>query len=219
MKKNLLLILISTSVLSVLFFSCKKDKIEGGGAVITEQRNLENFYNVSVFGSTNVFITYGSTFEVKVKAYENLIHSLETKIQNGTLLIAFKTNIRNDNSEVYITMPVLNSVATSGSGNIDTKGNFLGMDYFSATTTGSGLITIEKGSAKNYKIMIDGSGDVKSFGLQSEQATITASGSGDAELTVSKSLKATLTGSGNVYYKGNAVVDANTKGSGKVIKQ
>lgn len=216
MKKYSLLLLLATTV---LIFSCKKDKVEGGGTVITEPRNVENFYNVSVSGSTDVFITYGTAFDVKVKAYQNIISTLETKVQNGALLIGFKNNVRNDNSEVYITMPALLSVTTNGSGNIETKGNFLGMDYFSASTTGTGMISIEKGSAKNYKVSINGSGDVKSFNFLTEQATVTASGSGDVELTVTKNLKATLKGSGNVYYKGSPVVDASTSGSGKVIKK
>lgn len=216
MKKSLLLLLITVPV---LFFSCKKQKVEGGGTVITEPRNVENFYNVIVSGSTNVFITYGDAFVVKVKAYENIISTLETKVQNGTLQIGYKKNINNDNSEVYITMPALISVTTNGSGNIQTKGNFLGMDYFSATTNSAGMISLEKGSAKNYKISITGSGDVKSFGFLSDQATVSTSGSGDAELTVVKNLKATLKGSGNVYYKGSAVVDATTSSSGKVIKK
>ncbi len=216
MKKHLLLILMA---LTIFLNSCKKEKVDGGGVIITEPRNVENFYNVSVNGSTNVFITYGGAFDVKVKAYENIIPLLETKVQNGTLLIGLKANVRNDNSEVYITMPALSSVTTNGSGNIDTKGSFLGMDYFTATTAGSGVISIEKGSAKNYKISIAGSGDVKSFGFVTDQATVAISGSGNAELSVAKNLKSTLNSSGNVYYKGSPVVETTTSGSGKVIKK
>lgn len=218
MKKYFLLLFVSLTVLS---FSCRKERVSGKGNVITETRMAENFYNVTVNGSTQIFITQGPAFEVKVKAYENIVSSLETKVQNGTLLIGFKDNknVNNDNSEVYIIMPALNSVSTNGSGNISTKGSFLGMDYFTASLAGSGQISIEKGSAKNYKISISGSGDVKSFGFETEQATINISGSGDAELTVSKTLNTTLNGSGNVYYRGNAVVNANTTGSGKVFKE
>ena len=216
MKKALLLLLIT---IPVILFSCKKEILEGSGTVITEPRNVENFYHVIVSGSANVFITFGETFDVKVKAYENILPKVETKVQNGTLFIGLKQNVGNDNSEVYITMPALISVTTNGSGNINAKGNFLGMDYFSATTTGTGMISIEKGSAKNYKITISGSGDVKSFGFTTEQATVSTAGSGDAELTVTKNLKATLKGSGNIYYKGNAVVDATTSSTGKVIKK
>ena len=205
--------------MSMFFISCKKDKVVGEGAIITEPRDVQNFYNVSVSGSTNVFITYGDAFDVKVKAYENIISILETKVLNGTLLVGFTKNVNNDNSEVYITMPALSSVTTNGSGNIDTKGSFLGMDYFTATTAGSGAISIEKGSAKNYKISIAGSGDVKSFGFVTDQATVSILGSGDAEVFVAQKLNATLKGSGNVYYKGSPVVDVNTSGSGQVIKK
>lgn len=217
MKKALFLGLI----FSVVLVSCKKDKIKGEGEIITEERNVNNFYSVEASGSSEVYITQGSVFEVKVKGYENIVPYLETKVENGILYIRFKSNsnIGNDNSEVYITMPALQAITTNGSGNIIAKGNFLGMEYFNATTRGSGNISVEKGKSMNYKIVIAGSGDVKSFGLETQQAIVDISGSGDAELTVSKILNANLKGSGNVYYKGGARVEKKISGSGDVVKK
>ena len=205
-----------------LFAACKKDRIEGTGSIITEIRNVVDFYNVSASGSTDVFITQGNEFEVKVKGYENIVPQLETKVQNGTLLIAFapNTNISNDNSEVYITMPNLNSVALAGSGDLKTTGAFSGSGNFKASTSGSGNIDIESGTANNYQIDISGSGGVKSFGMVSQQAVVNISGSGEAELTVEKNLNATINGSGSIYYKGNpATVTTKITGSGQVIKR
>lgn len=202
--------------------SCKKDRVSGSGEIATETRNVANFYNVSVSGSTNVIITRGDNFEVKVKAYENIIPYLETKVQDGTLLIAFKenSNISNDNSEVFITMPSLNSVATSGSGNISSTGEFLGSGNFKASTSGSGDISIGGGTAGNFQINISGSGDVKSFGFTAQQTVVNIEGSGNAEVTVLQNLNADIKGSGNVYYKGNPpTVNSKISGSGQVIKQ
>jgi hypothetical protein len=204
------------------FVSCKKDRVSGSGEIITETRNVANFYNVSVSGSSNIFITRGDNFEVKVKGYENIIPYLETKIQDGTLLIAFRanSNISNDNSEVFITMPSLNSVVTSGSGNISTTGEFLGSGNFKASTSGSGSISIESGSADNFQVNIYGSGSVKSFGFTAQQTVVNIEGSGNAEITVLQNLNATIKASGNVYYKGNpATVNSKITGSGQVIKQ
>lgn len=217
MKRFLILFLISAGALT----ACKKDRVKGEGAIITEERNVANFYNVESSGSTDVFITQGANFQVTVKGYENIVPYLETKVSNGTLLIGFKpnSNISNDNTEVYITMPALNSITTSGSGNTSAKGNFINADYFSVNLRGSGVVAVESLKAMNYKITIAGSGDVKSFGVDTQQAIVDISGSGDAELTVSKKLTATIKGSGNVYYKGGATVDAKISGSGEVIKK
>ena len=217
MKRMVMMLMISLALVS-----CKKEKINGSGEVITETRTVNEYYNVSVNGSTDVFITKGNNFEVKVKAYENIIPHLETKVQNGTLLIGFKanSNVGNDNSEVYITMPNLNSVAVSGSSNVKSTGTFSGSGNFKATISGSGNIDLQAGAATNYKISISGSGSVRSFGFICEQAEVDIAGSGNAELTVTKNLNATIDGSGTVYYRGNPA-DVYTKitGSGGVVKQ
>lgn len=219
MKKYFVFGLLSVCLLAA---SCKKDSIKGSGSIITEPRAVVDFYNISVSGSTNVFITQGTNFDVKVKAYENIVPYLETKVQNGTLFIGFKanSNVSNDNSEVHITMPSLNSVSVSGSGNITSTGSFLGSGNFKATISGSGNIVLEGGTANNYQINISGSGSVKSFGMVSKQAVVSLTGSGNAELTVLQDLNATINGSGNVYYKGSpATVTSKITGSGQIIKQ
>lgn len=216
--KRYLFILLALVTLS----SCKKEKITGNGSIVTEQRNVADFYNVSVSGSSKVYITQGNNFEVKIKAYENILPHLETKVLNGTLLIGAKNNanISNDNSEVYIIMPSLNSVSVSGSASINSTGNFIGSGNFKASISGSGDITLGGGTANNFQINISGSGHVKSFGFVTQQATVNIEGSGNAEITVLQNLNATINGSGNVYYKGNPpTVDSKISGGGQVIKQ
>ena len=126
MKKFILFIAIAGLI------SCSKDKISGNGPVTTETRTVPGFTNVSVSGSSNVFITAGAVSEVKIKAYSNLLPYLETKVENGTLLIAYKSNsnVTNDNSEVYITLPELSGLSTRGSGNISGVGSFPLTDNF-----------------------------------------------------------------------------------------
>jgi hypothetical protein len=117
-------------------------------------------------------------------------------------------------------MPSLNSLATSGSGNITSTGAFLGSGNFKASTSSSGNISIEGGSAENFQVNISGSGSVKSFGFPAQQTVVNISGSGNAEITVLQNLNADIKGSGNVYYKGNpATVNSKITGSGQLIKQ
>lgn len=213
--------LFAQSVLfSVLFISCKKEKITGSGEIISEPRTVANFYSVSAYGSSEVDITYGTNFAVTVSGYENIVPNLKTYVEDGTMIIKYgdNVNISNDNSEVHITMPSLVSVSGHGNNDIKVSGNFIGMENLTASSWGSGSISIENGSANNLALNISGSGDIKSFGLSAQNATVKINGSGDAEISVSKKLKATISGSGNIYYKGDPIIDASVSGSGKVIK-
>lgn len=211
----------------ILFFavaaliSCSKDKISGSGPVTTETRSVSGFTNVSVSGSSNVFITQGAVYDVKIKAYSNLLPYLETKVENNTLLIAYKSNsnVTNDNSEVYITLPELSGLSTNGSGNINSAGSFPLTDNFIASISGSGNISLENGLANNYTIHISGSGSIKSFGLLAQKADVSIEGSGDAEVNVAQHLKVSIKGSGNVMYQGSPEIDSSISGSGKLIKQ
>src|SRR5262249_28212776 len=121
--------------------SCDKERITGSGSVKTEQRSIAGFTKVSTSGTTNVFITQGNDFAVTVKAYENLIPYLETAVKNGTLEIHYRdnTNVTNDNSEVYVTLPVLNGTFISGSANVEADGTFNGTSL-DASISGSGNI-------------------------------------------------------------------------------
>ncbi|MBX3257298.1 MAG: DUF2807 domain-containing protein [Chitinophagaceae bacterium] len=205
-----------------LLGSCEKDTIIGGGTVKTEDREVSDFTKVAVEGSTNIHITKGSRFDVSVKAYKNLLPYLKTRVENNTLIVKYEnsTSVGNDNSQVFITMPVLNGVSATGSGDIDVKGIFEHTPGFDAHISGSSDISIENARAENLVVSISGSGDFKSFGLSIEDANISISGSGDVEITVNKKLKTKISGSGNIFYKGNpATVDNNISGSGKVVKK
>lgn len=208
--------------MALVFTSCEKDNITGRGSVKTETRELNAFTKVSVEGSTGIHITKGNDFEVSVKAYNNLLPYLITRVENGTLVVKYENtaNVRGDNSEVFITMPVLNGLSTKGSGNIDVKGTFEHTPVFSAGISGSADISIENALAEKFQLSISGSGDFKSFGLSVTEADVSISGSGDVELTVNEKLKAKISGSGNIYYKGNpTAIEDNISGSGKLIKK
>lgn len=215
-------LMVLSAALIVLAASCTKDGIIGSGTVKTEERNLNAFTKISVEGSTNIHVTEGDNFKVSVKAYANLLPYLKTRVENGVLRVKFENhkNVSNDNSEVFITLPVLNGLSASGSADVDVKGIFESTQQFDANISGSSDISIENSVVEKLNISITGSGDFKSFGLQAKEADITISGSGDVELTVSEKLKAKIRGSGNVYYKGTpAAIDDDISGSGDVIKK
>lgn len=218
MSKLLSGILVCTML---IFSGCTGERVTGSGTISTVERTLSNFTKVSASGSTHVTIIQGTTFKAQLKGYTNLLPYYETKVVNGTLLLGYKNHldVRNDNTEVTVTLPVLNGVATSGSGNIVSTGDFNNNDNFEASTSGSGDITLEDGASRHFSSRISGSGNIKAFGFTSEQATINIGGSGNTSVTATDKLEVKISGSGNVYYKGSPAVSATVQGSGAVIKQ
>lgn len=208
------------SLAAILTFpSCTKERIRGNGPITTETRNVSGFTSVSVAGSTNVYITQGAVFKVEVKGYSNLLPYFETKVVNNTLQLGFKqnVNVKNDNTDVYITMPALNGLQLAGSGNISTSGAFNGNTDFNVRIDGSGNIHFGTGSTQNFYSVIAGSGSIYAIGMISDKADVNTSGSGNTEITALSELKVTIAGSGNVYYGGTPLISTQISGSGAVL--
>lgn len=198
---------------------CEKDRITGEGSIVTEERTVSNFTGVHARGSANVFITHGAAFKVEVKEYGNLLPYFETKLNGSNLEVGFKgdVNVKNSRAEVLITMPVIQSLQTNGSGNISTTGAFPLTNVLDAQIAGSGNISIESCNASRFNALIRGSGNINAFGIIAAEAFTQTEGSGNIEITAADKLNVKISGSGNVYYKGSPVVTVNINGSGQVI--
>lgn len=216
MKRGSSIVIISV-ILS--FFSCTKELISGNGTANTEIRNISNFTAISASGSTNVYISHGAAFKVEVKGCTNLLPYYETRLVNHTLHVGYSpnVNVKNDNTEVFITLPVLNGLALSGSGSITTTGAFNGNTDFNATVSGSGTIHFSTGTAQNFYSKVDGSGSIYMLNMVTVNADATISGSGVTEITASNQLKVKITGSGKLFYRGSPVITTSITGSGTVL--
>jgi hypothetical protein len=219
MKRGYIFLLAAFAVACA---SCEKDMVTGNGSIQTQERDVSAFTKVATQGSTIIHIEQGTDFEVKVKGYANLLPYLKTVVSNGTLSVHYEDtrSVRNDNSEVFITMPVLTGLSSRGSGDIYVAGAFNDNSDFVAAISGSANIAVEKGSADHFTLQSSGSGNFKSFGFTAATADITITGSGDAEIGIAEQLKAKIRGSGNIYYKGDpGAVEIEISGSGKVMKR
>lgn len=216
MKRGIGITMISAIL---AFSSCTKERISGHGSVTTESRNISGFTAVSAAGSTNIYIAQGAAFKVEVKGYSNLLPYYETKLVNNTLQLGFKedVNVKNDNTEVFITMPSLNGISLAGSGNISTSGTFPNVTDFNSRIEGSGNIEFSNGTCSNFYATIEGSGNIKALNMLADKAETNTTGSGNTEITANTQLKVKITGSGNVYYRGTPVITTNISGSGAVI--
>jgi hypothetical protein len=201
-----------------LLASCNKERLTGSGAVVTEDRTVANFTKVTTSGASNVYIQQGAAFSVQVKGYGNLLPHFETSVRNQTLEVGYKDvqSIKNDNIEVFVTMPALEGARINGSADIEATGDFTSnrMDFF---ISGSGNIDVESGTVQNLFTDISGSGNIRLFGVTANKAQVSMSGSGTIEVNAVTDLKATINGSGTVFYKGSPTIETSVSGSGKLV--
>lgn len=207
---------------------------EGDGPRIEQALNTPVFSGVKLSCDANVFITQGDVFEVVAVGEQNVIDELELDVQDGTWTIEFDDCMRDYDLEIFITMPEIEYLGVSGSGEIRGD-NFFTVQDIVLRVSGSGGICVGlfaeevdgkisgsgdmemEGEAERLDFDISGSGDLDAFNLPVEKADINISGSGDASVHVLEVLDVRISGSGDVFYKGFPVLNTHVSGSGDVI--
>ena len=204
-----------------------------------ETRDVDDFSAVSFAVAGKLILKQGNTFSVVLEGDQDLLELIETTVKNGRLSIKREDwHFRMDKKvTAYVTMPVIEGLSVSGSGNLVSDGS-LKCDELDLNVSGSGTIELENLSAGEVDAGISGSGTIRLNGSGAGEGTLSISGSGSfagedfkfGELSVSISgsgncrcsvtadLVAQVSGSGDVYYAGNPRVDVRVSGSGKVRK-
>ncbi len=206
----------------------------GDGPVVEQVLNLSDFTGVDLKINANVYITQDDFFEVVAIGEQNAIDRLELNVRNDTWDVEFDGCVKNYDLDIYITMPKVEYLEISGSGEITGETFFdpenitlringsgtlcLGLysQNINAKISGSGNIELE-GEAEQFDCRITGSGDIGAFKLETERADLEITGSGDISTHVLEFLKIKITGSGDVYYKGFPDLDVEITGSGRVV--
>lgn len=228
-----ILLLLSIATLS----SCRKDwnGVRGDGPILTEDRIVSSFHGVEYHLEGDVNIRRDSIFSVTVSSYGNYLPLIRTEVIGGKLIINSSKSLRYNEITVDISMPSLDHLSLSGSGDIRTidrfsdaslyvnlsgsgKVSYFGdVDDLRANISGSGMMDLD-GTANDATMTMSGSGKIAAFGMITNNNSATISGSGNIETFVSNHLDATISGSGTIRYRGNPSVTTHISGSGSVVR-
>jgi hypothetical protein len=201
-----------------------------------EERDVSSFSGIALGISGDLYLTQGSPQKVVIQAESNL-DRIETTVKGGLLRIKTDNwNQRIKGAKIWITMPTVEALHVSGSGNIlaetsvdadelelkvsgsgEIKISELKADEIEAAISGSGDIILG-GSADEIEIGISGSGGFSAGALKVNEGGVKISGSGDCSVDVTGELDAAISGSGTITYYSDPQVDARVSGSGKVRK-
>jgi hypothetical protein len=189
--------------------------VVGSGRVVRQARPVADFRRLEAQGATNVQIRVGVAPSLIVEADHNLMPYITSKVSDGTLVLDTRGSFRTRNPiRVYVTVPNIEHVVTSGSGNVNIQG--VANRRLELVTRGSGNL-LAQGRTGELKVTVQGSGNANMRGLQSSRAEVSVMGSGNAWVSTSGAVTARSHGSGNVFVGGTpSSVDVTEAGSGRV---
>ncbi len=208
------------------------------GQTTKETRKVGTFTGVSLAFSGDIFIKQGSPQSVEIEAEQKTLAVIESELEGSTLVLKTKNGNWRDLGKitVYITMPEIDNLSVSGSGDIicqslvktdeidlkisgsgSIKMQDLSVREIDAVVTGSGDIMLSGAGSPSGEMSatITGSGSIRAEGMPVAEVQVTITGSGSASVHATKELETNITGSGSVLYKGNPLVNANATGSGR----
>jgi hypothetical protein len=189
---------------------------EGSGIPATQVREVGAFDSVELAGGNNVVIRVGERQAVVVKADNNLLNRVTTKVKSGALVIGNTPGSLAARSpmSVEVNVPSLNAVALTGSGNIVVSG--IKAQSLTAALSGSGNL-FGSGTATSLDITVSGFGNARFTQLDANHVHALVSGSGTIFVTATKRLDASIPGSGTIMYAGNPQdVTRSVTGSGTI---
>lgn len=225
MKKSRIFKLLIISLLYLLF----SPSLLFSQNILNIRRDIsQSFDQIKARSAVNVYISQGSTEEIRVETREDLHKYVFTEIANGQLNIytdklpkswEWRDN-QNNTVKVYVTLKNLTKVEASGASDIFFKNQIQTKNFelrLQGASDANVKIECEKfvcdihgasdaviiGRANILEANIHGSSDLKASAFRVKDCRIKVSGSGDANINVSGDLEADVSGAADLNYYGN----------------
>jgi hypothetical protein len=191
----------------MMVFSCSYSQtlipVKGSGPSIDKNLNVSDFKGIDVSGGIDVILVQGSSESLTLTAQENLFEYITAKVDNGTLKIYTRNNLRpTQPMKARITFKEISNLKVSGGGDIysETPVNVEALDV---SISGGGDFSSVINS-EVLKCNISGGGDAKIDG-KTKDYNISVSGGGDLESKVSAgSISCRIIGGGDLFLRNEA---------------
>lgn len=209
-----------------------------GKSDVTEIRQVGNFNGIKVSTGIDLYITMGTTEEVKIVADDDIIDKIITEVKGGKLHIYTKTsnnwfnwNSGNQNRKAYVTVKELMSIEASSGSDVKSENTLKGEDLRVSASSGSDVavdiyyknVWVDTSSGSDAKLSgkvktleaeaISGS-DINAKDLESKICKVKVSSGSDAIVNVTDELYANASSGADINYYGNPQVKEINESSG-----
>ncbi len=199
MKLRIALIFLITSILVT---NCTFWGVRGNGRLKTENRNVAEFTKIDASGAYSIKVKVGESSSVRIKAEENLLSLIRTRVKGNTLIIDNKKNLSpRKELLIEITTKDLTSIECSGANDI------------------AGSIELE-GEVEKFFSDLSGAGSINARSLIANKVYISVSGAASATVHAKEFLDASVSGVGSIDYFGNPQnTKTNVSGVGSITRK
>jgi len=212
--------------------------IKGNGKVVEDTRKTKDFDEIKVTRGINVYIIQGDHQKVVVKADENLLDVIETKVEGNTLKVSASQNIRNASSKrVYVTISDLSRISSSSGSNVFSETELKFKDLELKSSAGSNMkldVNVNNldasasagsnmklgGIARNFTGSASSGSNIKSEDLNAKNGNVKVSSGANIWITVKDDFEGHANSGGNIFYYGNPeTTDIHKSSGGNIIKK
>ncbi len=211
-------------------------RLTGSGNVISQERKISNVESVSIGAGMNLFITQGSTEELRIEAEDNLISHLVTEVKNGRLSIRFNNVIfgvtNKEPINIFLTIKDLKEIDASSGASITSEGistDNLSIDLSSGAIgeiivdvnnldieISSGAQIEISGNTDYQEVSLSSAGNYEAKDLESRTAVMDLSGGARAVINVSEKLDADVSSGASLKYIGLPQIISNISSGGEL---
>jgi len=189
-----------------------------------ETRNVSSFTKISFRFPGKLYLKQGSPQKVEVEGSKKVLEEVETEVDGSRLIIGkdgkdWDWNWGDDDKiTVYITVPNIEALSVSGSGDLIGETRITASDL-DLNVSGSGSLSLDIDATGEVEADVSGSGDIVLKGkCKSYDSDISGSGKVELALSIAQNADFSVSGSGKIMASGSADgVKATISGSGKVL--
>ena len=177
--------------------------VKGSKNCVTKNIKVDNsFDQLKINANSHIYyIQQSGAPRVEVYTSDNILPLLDIKVKDETLCIGFKKEMQLiiNKLDIRISSPNLKDIILNGSGNVEwTKG--IRTDDFRITINGSGNVNGETLHCKHLECCISGSGNINVNSITSTSTKAAVSGSGTITLSGKTETGAySISGSGTIH--------------------
>lgn len=188
-----------------------------------EVRTVDDFTKISFGYPGKLYLTQGSPQKVELVGDNDVLEEIETEVSGGRLRIGkedkwFNWDSDSERITVYITVPNIEAVSVSGSGDIIGQSRIRTNDL-DLNVSGSGSLSLEFEANGDVEADVSGSGDLEAKGnCESFESDVSGSGRVVLSANIDNTADFSISGSGKIEASGSAdFVKTQISGSGKVL--
>ena len=236
--------LLAAPLLALALASCNcgdRDRtVCGEGSDVTETRPITDVTRLNFSQNTEVYLTQGTTPELRLEAPRNVLDVLRAETVGGELRVVAAPGVRLNLEHpvrAYVTLPALTALTGSGTTRFngttpwtvaDLALTLSGESTADLALTATGALRTDasgasrvtlRGTAGQQTVQLSGASSLDAFNLTHTGANIDASDASQVRLTVSTALGVRASGASEVYYQGSPTLTMlEVSGGSRLVK-